>query len=165
MVRGQKSDHPVRAPVTKTPARAEPRFGPVLAVPPPPVFQDPVPRPKPAAPAERGAPSRIAPRASLLRKSKRAKSDAQPALDLDASSNFQLPPLSLLQALGRTTRRAESLNDASLEQNARLLERVLGEFGVQGGIARVNPGPVVTRYELDPAPGTKTSRVIGLADE
>ena len=165
MVRGQKSDQPVQAPVTKTPARAEPRFGPVSVASPPPVFQDPVPRPKPAAPAERTAPSRIALRAPLLRKSKRAKSDSQPALDLDASSKIQLPPLSLLQSVGRTTRRAEFLNDVSLEQNARLLETVLGEFGVHGEIARVNPGPVVTRYELDPAPGTKTSRVIGLADD
>ena len=57
----------------------------------------------------------------MLRKSKRAKSDSQPALDLDASSKIQLPPLSLLQSVGRATRRAEFLNDVSLEQNARLL--------------------------------------------
>ncbi|MBT4710417.1 MAG: DNA translocase FtsK [Alphaproteobacteria bacterium] len=171
MVRGEKSDQPVQAPLVRTPARAEPRFGGDAPRVEPPVFQSQTPAPAPSpSPASANSatapvPSRIAPRAPLLRKSKRAKTDSQPALDLDASSKFQLPPLSLLQATGRTTRRADSMNDAALEKNARLLETVLGEFGVHGEIARVNPGPVVTRYELDPAPGTKTSRVIGLADD
>ena len=53
----------------------------------------------------------------------------------------------------------------SLQQNARLLEGVLEDFGVRGAIEKVRPGPVVTLYELEPAPGTKTSRVIGLADD
>ena len=53
----------------------------------------------------------------------------------------------------------------ALEKNARLLEGVLEDFGVRGEIVTVRPGPVVTRYELEPAPGTKTSRVVGLADD
>jgi S-DNA-T family DNA segregation ATPase FtsK/SpoIIIE len=57
------------------------------------------------------------------------------------------------------------LNDDALEQNARLLEGVLEDFGVRGEIVNVRPGPVVTLYELEPAPGTKSSRVIGLADD
>ena len=170
------TDQAARSPAITARTRNEPRFrGEALRVEPP-VFQEaklqvPVPGSAPpppmveTRPATAPGPSRIAPRAPMLRQSKRAKSDAQPALDLDANSRFHLPPLGLLQAVGRVTRRSESLTEASLEQNARLLETVLGEFGVHGEIARVNPGPVVTRYDLDPAAGTKTSRVIGLADD
>src|SRR5690606_25639239 len=61
--------------------------------------------------------------------------------------------------------RKEKINEEALEQNARLLESVLNDFGVQGQIAKVRPGPVVTLYELEPAPGTKSSRVISLADD
>src|SRR3546814_3631576 len=61
--------------------------------------------------------------------------------------------------------RNDSLNRDALEKNARLLESVLEDFGVRGEIVKVRPGPVVTRYELEPAPGTKTSRVVGLADD
>ena len=53
----------------------------------------------------------------------------------------------------------------ALEQNARLLEGVLDDFGVKGEIIHVRPGPVVTLYELEPAPGIKSSRVIGLSDD
>ena len=52
-----------------------------------------------------------------------------------------------------------------LEQNARELEGVLEDFGVKGQIIKVRPGPVVTLYELEPAPGVKSSRVIGLAED
>ena len=62
---------------------------------------------------------------------------------------------------GRNT----ALKPEALEQNARLLEQVLADFGVRGEIVKVRPGPVVTLYELEPAPGIKTSRVIGLADD
>src|SRR3546814_15806833 len=61
--------------------------------------------------------------------------------------------------------RNDSLNRDALEKNARLLESVLEDFGVRGEIVKVRPGPVVTRYELEPAPGTKTSPVVGLADD
>ena len=57
------------------------------------------------------------------------------------------------------------LSSGALEQNARLLEGVLEDFGVRGEIIDVRPGPVVTLYELEPAPGTKSSRVIGLSDD
>jgi S-DNA-T family DNA segregation ATPase FtsK/SpoIIIE len=57
------------------------------------------------------------------------------------------------------------ISQDSLEQNARLLEGVLDDFGVKGEIANVRPGPVVALYELEPAPGIKSSRVIGLADD
>ena len=57
------------------------------------------------------------------------------------------------------------ISEDALEQNARLLEGVLDDFGVKGEIINVRPGPVVTLYELEPAPGIKSSRVIGLADD
>src|SRR3546814_15583421 len=60
---------------------------------------------------------------------------------------------------------AVKIDAAALEQNARLLESVLEDFGVKGEIVEVRPGPVVTMYELEPAAGIKASRVIGLADD
>ncbi len=76
---------------------------------------------------------------------------------------FELPPLDLLAApkLGA----GPKTTDEGLTQNARLLESVLAEFGVNGEIVKIRPGPVVTLYELEPAPGTKTARVVGLADD
>ena len=52
-----------------------------------------------------------------------------------------------------------------IDTNAAALESVLGDFGVRGEIINAHPGPVVTLYELEPAPGIKSSRVIGLADD
>ena len=76
---------------------------------------------------------------------------------------YQLPPLSLLAPPPEL--QAQRLDEEALAQNARLLEDVLRDFGVNGDIVKVRPGPVVTLYELEPAPGTKSSRVIGLADD
>ena len=73
------------------------------------------------------------------------------------------PPIELLVPPPEPT--GEVMSSGALEQNARLLEGVLEEFGVRGEIIDVRPGPVVTLYELEPAPGTKSSRVIGLADD
>ena len=86
------------------------------------------------------------------------------ALGRDKPGDFQLPPLDLVEAPppghGET-----SADKGSLEANARLLESVLEEFGVKGQIVKVRPGPVVTLYELEPAPGIKTARVVSLADD
>ncbi|MTI18413.1 DNA translocase FtsK [Rhodobacteraceae bacterium RKSG542] len=76
---------------------------------------------------------------------------------------YELPPTELLQE-AKDTGRGRLSRDA-LEQNARILEGVLEDFGVRGEIIEVRPGPVVTLYELAPAPGIKSSRVIGLADD
>jgi S-DNA-T family DNA segregation ATPase FtsK/SpoIIIE len=77
---------------------------------------------------------------------------------------FQLPPVSLLKAPpGSERRRTESEDD--LRQNAELLRRRLEDFGVKGHIARINPGPVITGYEFEPAPGTKVNQVVNLADD
>src|SRR5690606_23432051 len=83
-----------------------------------------------------------APRVEPQRKPKRTPAEQQPALLLQPSSEHQLPPLNLLAA--PPDQRKEKINEEALEQNARLLESVLNDFGVQGQIAKVRPGPVVT---------------------
>jgi S-DNA-T family DNA segregation ATPase FtsK/SpoIIIE len=76
---------------------------------------------------------------------------------------FVLPPISVLAAPKASDR--FTLSKDELETNSRALEVVLQDFGVRGEIVKANPGPVVTLYELEPAPGIKSSRVIGLADD
>lgn len=88
----------------------------------------------------------------------------QPGLGFGARQQYELPPLTLLAEPKRVGKPAE-LSDEALEQNARMLEGVLDDFGVKGQILKVRPGPVVTLYELEPAPGIKSSRVISLADD
>lgn len=96
--------------------------------------------------------------------SARAKAEAQPALRFeDTHPGFELPPLNLLETPIEIQR--QHLSDDALEENARMLENVLDDYGVKGEIVAVRPGPVVTMYELEPAPGLKASRVIGLADD
>jgi len=85
----------------------------------------------------------------------------QPTLPL--GDGVPLPPLDLLQAQQRGPE--SGMDEDALTENARMLESVLEDFGVRGEITTVRPGPVVTLYELQPAPGTKASRVIGLADD
>ncbi|MGI9388215.1 MAG: DNA translocase FtsK 4TM domain-containing protein, partial [Methyloligellaceae bacterium] len=80
------------------------------------------------------------------------------------AATFKFPPLKLLKR-APSSRRNTGINKQSLKENARLLEEVLQDFGVKGEITDISPGPVVTLYELEPAPGTKSSRVIGLADD
>jgi DNA segregation ATPase FtsK/SpoIIIE, S-DNA-T family len=79
------------------------------------------------------------------------------------SSKFELPSVSVLTAPKASDR--QPLSKSELDNNSRALESVLGDFGVRGEIVKANPGPVVTLYELEPAPGIKSSRVIGLADD
>jgi S-DNA-T family DNA segregation ATPase FtsK/SpoIIIE len=99
-----------------------------------------------------------------IQKSTRALAEAQPALKFDdRQAEYELPPLSLLTNPTSISRHV--LSDEALEENARLLESVLDDYGVKGEILSVRPGPVVTMYELEPAPGLKASRVIGLADD
>ena len=80
-----------------------------------------------------------------------------------SSDKFELPPVSVLSLPKASDR--QPLNKAELDTNSRALEGVLGDFGVRGEIVKAHPGPVVTLYELEPAPGIKSSRVIGLADD
>ncbi|MEQ1900090.1 MAG: DNA translocase FtsK 4TM domain-containing protein [Devosia sp.] len=93
----------------------------------------------------------------------RAAREAQGSL-LEDESGFELPELSLL-AEARHKGLHEEHRPERLEAMARRLEGVLEDFGVKGDIINVRPGPVVTLYELEPAPGIKSSRVISLADD
>ena len=97
------------------------------------------------------------------KKSKREAREMQPELPVFAPGSYELPPLNLLAKPKPENRKIVS--DEALEQNARMLENVLSDFGVRGEIINVRPGPVVTLYELEPAAGVKSSRVIGLADD
>jgi DNA segregation ATPase FtsK/SpoIIIE, S-DNA-T family len=76
---------------------------------------------------------------------------------------YEFPPLDLLARAPKE--RAPALSSAALDETSRALESVLEDFGVRGEIMNAHPGPVVTLYELEPAPGVKSSRVIGLADD
>ena len=96
--------------------------------------------------------------------SRQALAEAQPALPFeDHTPAYELPPLSLLASPSSVQR--HTLSHEALEENARMLESVLDDYGVKGEITSVRPGPVVTMYELEPAPGLKASRVIGLSDD
>ncbi|HUZ72531.1 MAG TPA: DNA translocase FtsK 4TM domain-containing protein [Stellaceae bacterium] len=118
-----------------------------------------------AAPEAEDAPAPR--RAAAVDLPQRARRRADPArqasLDLRKAGEHLLPPLELLREVPPA--KAAAINEESLQQNARLLESVLEDFGVRGQIVKVRPGPVVTLYELEPAPGIKASRVIGLADD
>jgi S-DNA-T family DNA segregation ATPase FtsK/SpoIIIE len=91
------------------------------------------------------------------------KKPAPRAPSRKSSDKFELPSVSVLTAPKASDR--QPLNKSELESNSRALEGVLGDFGVRGEIVKAHPGPVVTLYELEPAPGIKSSRVIGLADD
>ncbi|KAF0174548.1 MAG: DNA segregation ATPase FtsK/SpoIIIE S-DNA-T family, partial [Rhodobacteraceae bacterium] len=134
-------------PVAIAPRMAPPHIAPLRPAPTPerrPVVQQT--QKKPAAP------------------STRAQAEQQPRLRFDdPAPAYELPPLSLLTPASSVQRHALSVE--SLEENARMLENVLDDYGVKGEIVSVRPGPVVTMYELEPAPGLKASRVIGLADD
>ena len=106
----------------------------------------------------------VASRGAAEASAKKAAPRKQSSLDLRASGKHKLPPLDVL-AMPKLADRGATVDENALAQNARLLESVLDDFGVKGQIVKVRPGPVVTLYELEPAPGTKTSRVIGLADD
>ena len=103
--------------------------------------------------------------ARLGRAARTKRAPRQIRLDFDgAGEGHAPPPTELLDPVPEKPREPAVDADA-LQENARLLESVLEDFGVKGAITRVRPGPVVTLYELEPAPGTKSSRVIGLADD
>ena len=94
---------------------------------------------------------------------RRAAREAQASLAFDKSS-YELPPLRLLTE-HKKPRQTSNLSKDALEANARMLETVLADFGIKGTIGQVRPGPVVTLYELEPAAGVRSSRVVGLADD
>jgi len=123
---------------------------------PPPVDEDddfePSFEPRPLAIAQPKTPAKS---------NNREQREQQKAFDFEAEG-FQLPELAML---AKPKPRSAEFDEEALRQNARLLESVLAEFGVRGQIDQIRPGPVVTMYELVPAAGTKTARVVALADD
>ncbi|NKK57575.1 DNA translocase FtsK [Rhizobium leguminosarum bv. viciae] len=111
-----------------------------------------------SAPQAAPAPQRTPPVAAVLPSPRLAVRPER----IDASG-YEFPPRALLQE--PPERLGEIMSQETLEQNAGLLESVLEDFGIKGEIIHVRPGPVVTLYEFEPAPGVKSSRVIGLADD
>ncbi len=97
-------------------------------------------------------------------KEKKKKRHTSVSRSHELDTPYDPPPVKLLQQQSRAAR-GRTVSDEVLQENARELEGVLQDFGVKGEITNVRPGPVVTLYELEPAPGTKSSRVIGLADD
>jgi S-DNA-T family DNA segregation ATPase FtsK/SpoIIIE len=99
---------------------------------------------------------------TALRPSPREARERQPSLPFATEAGFKLPELAML---AKPKPRSETYDEGSLRQNARVLESVLAEFGVRGQIDQIRPGPVVTLYELVPAPGVKSARVVALCDD
>ncbi|MSO80536.1 MAG: cell division protein FtsK [Alphaproteobacteria bacterium] len=120
-----------------------------------------------AEPGEEADDEKRAPRQRrIARPATRGRPAAQRALDLlPTDGAFALPALELLAAPADNGHVARNVGDDALKQNAQMLESVLEDFGVRGEIGNMRLGPVVTLYELVPEAGTKTSRVIGLADD
>ncbi|MFC7332570.1 DNA translocase FtsK [Rhodocista pekingensis] len=153
------------------PERAGERIEPALTIP-------RVERPAPPVTAETGEPDveaeeprrpRLAPvvtpRPAPVISLRRPEKPRHPSLPLEEpdAGEYELPPVEILQL--PPAGQSAALDEEGLQRNATLLEGVLEDFGVRGEIVKVSPGPVVTLYELEPAPGTKSSRVIGLADD
>src|SRR6185436_1472873 len=82
--------------------------------------------------------------------------------ELFAGSKYRLPSLSLLDEPVRTT---QPLDEAALLTSSKILETKLADFGVVGRVVAVRPGPVITTFEFEPAPGVKVNRIVGLADD
>ncbi|MBS7589241.1 DUF87 domain-containing protein [Ancylobacter defluvii] len=118
--------------------------------------------PAPAPATERPAPVATQPTPMPERRTAPAARPAPPPAALPARVGYELPPLELLTEPPEVEPDYE-LSEEFLERNSVKLQQVLHDFGVRGEIIDANPGPVVTLYELEPAPGIKSSRVIGLS--
>jgi S-DNA-T family DNA segregation ATPase FtsK/SpoIIIE len=128
------------------------------------VTREAVPEASPAAPpVAAGAKKPPAPKVAERPAAPKPSPDARQGSLALPDGQWRFPPLSLLAAA--PARRGTGPSEEALQANARMLETVLEDYGVRGRIAEIRPGPVVTLYELEPAPGTKSARVIGLADD
>jgi len=96
------------------------------------------------------------------KKEEMAKQEAFEFIEAEGSKTFQLPPISLLEA---EVDKRQKIDRDSLIMNSRILEKKLLDYGVEGKVVEVRPGPVITVYEFEPAPGVKVSRIVNLADD
>ena len=156
----------IEPPPAPAPARAR-RAAKAAEIPPQALGPAPGVAPPVTAPAE---PEPVEPASGLSirapktppRDSSRESRENQGVFDFVRPDGFSLPELSML---AKPKPRAAAFDEGALRQNAQLLEGVLAEFGVRGQIDQIRPGPVVTLYELVPAPGVKSARVVALSDD
>jgi len=107
-------------------------------------------------------PLKVKPPKAPPKQSAREEREAQSTFEFIRPGGFRLPELSML---AKPKPRAAQFDEGALRQNAQLLESVLAEFGVRGAVDQIRPGPVVTLYELVPAAGVKSARVVALSDD
>ncbi len=126
---------------------------------------DPDPEIAPEPEKPRLPPAELVERSAVADKARpeAKKKPKQTNLDLAVQGEYQAPSIDLLTKPKIV--KTATVDETALAQNARLLEGVLDDYGVKGQIVKVRPGPVVTLYELEPAPGTKAARVVGLSDD
>ncbi|WP_280177717.1 DNA translocase FtsK, partial [Bosea sp. CS1GBMeth4] len=117
------------------------------------------PAPRPAEAED--APAAVQPKVSVVPAAPKLRAVAPQARPA-AAEGFELPPIAFL---AEPPQIASAIPIEVIQQNSGLLEGVLEDFNVRGEVVQACPGPVVTLYELEPAPGTKSSRVISLADD
>ncbi|MBI2413481.1 MAG: DNA translocase FtsK 4TM domain-containing protein [Deltaproteobacteria bacterium] len=116
-------------------------------------------KPAPVVKSRNQGPAIITPKVSK----KAADEDEKERLEFSSpKGNFKLPPLSLLDPAPEKT---GSIDSDSLLENSKVLEKKLMDFGVEGRVLEVRPGPVVTMYEFEPAPGIKVGRITNLSDD
>ena len=101
-------------------------------------------------------------RPAKVEKSERAQRERQVPLFSDLPADSELPPLSLLDLPPETV---ETVSEETLEYTSRLIEKKLSDFGVSAAVVAAYPGPVITRYEIEPATGVKGSQIVNLAKD
>jgi len=107
----------------------------------------------------------VKPKDAASKTGKKAPDSSQQRFVLsDVDGEWEFPPVSLIQDVPPEVK-GETLNEDALRRNAELLKTVLEDFNIKGDIVSIHPGPVVTLYELEPAPGTKSSKIISLSDD
>jgi S-DNA-T family DNA segregation ATPase FtsK/SpoIIIE len=87
------------------------------------------------------------------------------SLKVTKNKNFELPSVDILKNVPISKKKNDAFSKDTLARNSKILEKTFEDFGIKGKITNVKPGPVVTLYELEPSAGTKSSRIIGLADD
>lgn len=152
--RAAEAAAPVNAPVAHTPDHNDADDDGDYAPP----WEEAAPVAPPSAKPSRNA----EPRVSAVKAPKPAVDVDQQAFRFESENGFELPSLGIL---AKPAQRGGNVDEESLKANAKMLEGVLNEFGVRGTIDQIRPGPVVTLYELVPAPGVKHGRVVALADD
>src|SRR5437870_12132004 len=125
-----------------------------------PILLDDAVEPPPEAPADKPPPIIREPerRPETTRRAKRSELQEE----LFAEDTYRLPALNLLDPPVRTT---QPLDETALHASSRILETKLADFQVSGKVVAVRPGPVITTFEFEPAPGVKVNRIVTLADD